>query len=151
IRVETERAIPSDRWHHVAVSYDGTRLASGVKVYIDGTPEKLKVNLDDLNQSFKTKEPFRIGAGGVAEHRFVGLIDEVRVYNVALPAETIAAVAVPESIADILSLKPERRRTQQALKVRAYYLDQHAGLPIRDTARRLTGLLEEREKRIERI
>ena len=29
-------SVPTGEWHHVAASYDGTRLASGVKIYIDG-------------------------------------------------------------------------------------------------------------------
>src|SRR5262249_44435137 len=49
LRVETERALPPGEWHHVLVTYDGSRLADGVKVYIDGRLEKTKVLLDELN------------------------------------------------------------------------------------------------------
>ena len=86
IRVETEQSLTSGRWHHVAFSYDGSRVAAGVKVYVHGQLMKLKVNLDDLNQSFKTNEPFRIGAGGGIDSRFVGGISEVRIYDHVLDA-----------------------------------------------------------------
>src|SRR5262249_11247209 len=74
LRVETERALPAGEEHHVLVTYDGSRVAAGVKVYIDGRPEKTKVLLDELNQSFATKEPLRVGAGGGPEDRFRGAI-----------------------------------------------------------------------------
>src|SRR5207245_1380921 len=43
IRIETEQALPPNRWHHVLFSYDGSRLAAGVTVSINGQPAKLKV------------------------------------------------------------------------------------------------------------
>src|SRR5262249_36865880 len=46
LRVETERSLEPGRWHHVMVTYDGTRVASGVRIYIDGESQKLKINLD---------------------------------------------------------------------------------------------------------
>ena len=42
IRVETAAVVPVDEWAHVAVTYDGSREAAGVKVYVDGKPERLQ-------------------------------------------------------------------------------------------------------------
>ena len=63
IRVETRDAIPAGVWTHLAVTYDGSRLARGVKVYRDGKLQPLSVQLDELNQSFFTKAPLRAGFG----------------------------------------------------------------------------------------
>ena len=60
------------------MTYDGSRVAAGIKVYLDGRLAPLDVLLDELNQSFQSKEPLRIGAGGGLENRFVGGIDEVQ-------------------------------------------------------------------------
>ena len=84
IRVETAAVVPAEKWTHVAVTYDGSRGAAGVKVYVDGKLAPIKVLLDELNQTFQTDEPLRIGAGGGAESRFVGAIDEPSVYATAL-------------------------------------------------------------------
>ena len=65
IRVETRDAIPAGEWTHVAVTYDGSRLARGVKVYRGRRSfSRFRSVLDELNQSFLTKEPLRAGAGG---------------------------------------------------------------------------------------
>ena len=57
----SERCAP-DRWHHVVVTYDGSRLAAGVKVYVDGQPEKLKV-------AARRPEPDVRDEGAVADRR----------------------------------------------------------------------------------
>ena len=86
IRVETEQPLTGDGWHHVVATYDGSRIAAGVKVFIDGQEVKLRVLLDDLNQTFLTRAPFRIGAGGGSASRFVGRIADVRIYSRTLSA-----------------------------------------------------------------
>ncbi len=131
IRVETERTLEPDRWHHVAVTYDGSRLAKGIRIYIDGRLEKVAVQLDFINQTFANKNPLRIGAGGGPASRFHGLIDDVRVYNDNLDAADIELLATPESIGEILS-RPENDRTdRQRRKLRAYYVQHHAPADIR--------------------
>lgn len=136
IRVETVKALPPDRWHHVAFSYDGSRLAAGVKVYIDGKPAKLKVNLDDLNQSFNTKEPFRIGAGGGPRSRFHGALDDVRIYDHVLPPEDAALVANLDTIAAIVRIPAQKRTPAQKHKLRSYYLETQAPADIQTAFRK---------------
>ncbi len=109
IHVETKDAVPADRWTHVAVTYDGSRVADGIRVYLDGQLAPLNVLLDELNQSFETKQPLRIGAGGGPEARFEGAIDEAAVYDSALGPEAIAILATSESIARIAATPPGRR------------------------------------------
>ena len=38
VRVESEETVPLNRWSHVILTYDGSRLASGVRLYLDGRP-----------------------------------------------------------------------------------------------------------------
>ena len=160
IRVETLKGLTPNRWQHVMFSYDGSRVAAGVKIYVDGVPQKLKVNLDDLNQSFNTKEPFRIGAGGGS--RFHGVIDDVCIYDHVLPAQDVAMVATSESIGQILGLDgrrdridvgdPDKRRTAgQRHKLRTYYLEKHAPQPVRAAELKLRLAQKELEKLDESI
>src|SRR5205807_2649 len=64
IRVHTAEKLAPDREYHVMFTYNGSRQAAGVKIYINGVPARVIVDLDDLNQNFKTNQPLRIGAGG---------------------------------------------------------------------------------------
>ena len=61
--MESEAAVPLNRWSHVSLTYDGSRLASGVRLYLDGRPLQTKVDLDYMNQPFDVKQPLRIGGG----------------------------------------------------------------------------------------
>jgi len=124
IRVETESRPAPNRWHHVTFSYDGSRVADGIKIYLNGALQKLKVNLDDLNQSFNNKEPFRIGAGGAS--RFHGVIDDVRVYDRVLSAAEVMLVATTESIAEIAATPPGQRTLGQRQKSRTYFIEEQA-------------------------
>src|SRR5207237_2793028 len=110
LRVETARVLEPARWHHVVATYDGSRVAGGVRIYVDGRPEKLAILLDDLNQTFETRQPFRIGAGGGPGGRFHGCIGEVRAYNRALSAEEAAILATSEAI-PVLAALPSAKRT----------------------------------------
>jgi hypothetical protein len=142
IRVETEARLAPGRWHHVMFSYDGSRVADGIRIYINGAPQKLKVNLDDLNQSFNNKEPFRIGAGGA--RRFHGIIDDVRIYDRVLLGEEVALVATTESIPEIVAAPPRQRTPGQTHKLRAYFIEEQAAEPLRDVYLKLRKAREDR-------
>jgi hypothetical protein len=136
LRVETEETLTSDCWHHVLVTYDGSRWASGVRIYVDGRLQKLNVNLDELNQSFQTKEPLRIGSRGTGS-RFHGAIAEVRIYDRVLDPKEVEQLATPDSINAIFAIPRDRRTARQSAKLRAYYLEKHAPEPIRQSYQRL--------------
>jgi hypothetical protein len=151
IRVETEGRLLPGEWHHILVTYDGSRLAAGVKVYVDGRPQKLKVLLDDLNQSFQTKEPLRIGAGGGPDGRFRGMIGDVRVYGRTLSPEEAELVATTDPIETIAATPPEKRTPAQSTKLRAFFLDREAPSQIQQTHRQVVSLRRQRERLVESL
>ncbi|HEY2250097.1 MAG TPA: DUF1553 domain-containing protein, partial [Planctomycetaceae bacterium] len=149
LRVETEAALTPDTWQHVLVTYDGSRVASGVAVYVNGQPQKLRVVLDLLNQTFASKEPFRIGGGNGPDGRFRGLIDDVRVYDDVLSPVEAQVLATAEPIGELRSIAPERRTAAQASKLRACFLERAAPMPIRLAHERVESLLKERQALVE--
>jgi hypothetical protein len=117
IRVETADALELNRPHHVAVTWDGSRFADGLKVYVDGAPQQLKINLDQMNQNFAVKVPLRIGGN------FHGVISDVHVYRTDLTPDQVAILATPENLNRIAAIPPSRRTPAQSDKIRLAYLD----------------------------
>jgi hypothetical protein len=120
-----------------------------VQIYVDGKPQKLRVNLDLLNQTFATKEPLRIGGGNGPTGRFHGLIDDVRIYDDVLTESDAQILATAESIAQLRTVPVERRTIAQARKLQTCFLDQAAPLSIREAQKQVQTLGKERLRLIE--
>jgi len=99
MRIETESKVETGKWQHLVATYDGSRYAKGVQIYIDGKPQKLNVLFDELNWPMKFKHPLKIGAGNGMN--FKGEIKDVRIYTRELsPSEVsaLAPAATPEKL-----------------------------------------------------
>ncbi len=94
LRLETVKPLKLNQWQQVAVSYDGRRRASGVRVYVDGELQEVNVLLDQLLNPLSTKLPWRLGAGGGM--RFNGALEDVRVYTRALSEDEVRSFTQPE-------------------------------------------------------
>jgi hypothetical protein len=151
IRVESETTIAGDGWHHVAVTYDGSRLASGIKMYLDGRLVRVTVLIDELNQSFGTKQPLRIGGGGGERGRFVGAIDEVAIYGKVLAPADIGVLATKESIEEIIAVAATSRTFSQACKVRECFLATAASEPMRALEAQIRQAQDDRDRLIDQI
>ncbi len=149
IRVESLETLTLNRWHHVAAVYDGSRVAAGIRVYIDGKPVRLAVHLDRLNQSFGlSNEPLRIG-GGASNVR--ARLDEVRIYNRDLEGAEIGLLAEPSTIDDILELPIVDRTPAQLHKLRRYFIENYADQSISALDRRRSNLRRERRDFYEKL
>ncbi len=151
IRVETKAMVPAGAWTHVAVTYDGSRVADGIEIYLNGRSSPFTVLLDELNQSFQTQEPLRIGAGGGPESRFVGAIDEASVFDQALALDDIAILATRESIPEIAAIPCDQRTNGQARKIRQCFLATEAPKSIKRLIAERDSARAELDAMVERI
>ena len=119
------------------------------RFYFNGQRQSLKINLDELNQDFKTKQPFRIGGGIEGSKSFDGLIDEVRIYTDAVTLEQARLIATATSIHQILSIPEDKRTANQRAKLRTYFSWHHAPKLLRQLVKRIEQLREQRIKLIE--
>jgi hypothetical protein len=76
-----------NEWHHVVAVYDGRAM----RIYVDG---KLDITKPCANGIGKNDAEVLIGENGEQPNRcFDGLIDDVRIYNYALPEKQIKTLA----------------------------------------------------------
>jgi hypothetical protein len=149
VRLESEASIPLHRWSHVALTYNGSRLAGGVQLYLNGQPLKVRVHLDYMNQPFDVKQPLRIGGGLGPANRFHGRIAAVRVYRSALTPEDTAVLALPEGVNLLAQVPAAKRSPAQATKLRNCFLDQYAPDALRAAHRELLDLRDERDRLVD--
>jgi hypothetical protein len=150
IRLETEKTLSPKQWHHIAVTYTGSRMAEGIAVYVDGKLAPVKVLLDRLYRPLgNAGKPFhqslRIGAGWGPDRRFKGTVGGVRIYTRVLADDEIAAMAIRDSV-NIIAAKPDAERTPAERNVvRWSFLENAARPQTRDSWKHLAELQRERE------
>lgn len=76
-------SIPDNKWHHVAVTYDGSQ----VSIFIDGVLDNVAVKTAPI----ATNESFHIAAAGknIPIQHFKGHIDEVQIWNTSLTEDQL--------------------------------------------------------------
>ena len=126
-KVITKQAIPTDTWHHVVVSYDGSKKASGVKIYVDGKAQELTIPTNNLLEgTLKTEKPFHIGRRQNSSP-FLGKIDDVQLYSEVLGMDSVSRIASGQSrgnLKEVLKLQQSKRSPEQIERLKGYYLDQ---------------------------
>ncbi len=126
-KVVTHDPFPEDQWVHLFAAYDGSGKASGMTFYVNGQAQPLNVAVDTLKGSIRTKTPWKLGQRSNGSRLNNLTVQDVRVYNRALPAaEVIAPVAVePRPLADRRqSPRPNAIRAETA-ELFAWYLADH--------------------------
>ncbi|HXJ40394.1 MAG TPA: DUF1553 domain-containing protein, partial [Bryobacteraceae bacterium] len=148
LRVETADPVRLNEWQHVSVTYDGTRLASGVRFYVNGEPRKTNVLFDQNTEPFRKKNtPIRIGFGGGM--RFHGAIGDARVYNRALSDDEAAALAVPQTLRAIAAFT--NRTPAQQTKLNLAFLAIAAPKDVKAALADLIAKQTDRQKFYESI
>ncbi|MBI84701.1 MAG: hypothetical protein CMJ81_16025 [Planctomycetaceae bacterium] len=147
LRVRSVDSFPANQWRHLLVTYDGSRVFQGARLYVDGNLVPLEIIVDDLQQPFLVPDPLRIGARGT-KHRFHGLIDDVRLFAGQLSQEKARILATHRSIAQIIALPRAKRNENQSLKLRLYFTEFHGPQVIR-AARRHWVALQHRRRQLQ--
>ncbi len=123
VKVVGKQKVKAKAWSHIFVTYDGTGKASGTKVYMNGKVLGHNVEADGLSGTIQTPNDFRIGRrSGSAQANNIE-IDDVRLYNRALTASEVAALAGNNPIAPLLAISPDKRNAKQKETLLIHYLN----------------------------
>jgi hypothetical protein len=128
IRIQTRQRFVQGSWLHAAVIYDGSRKASGLTLYVDGTPQAVDILADGLSGPAPGSAPLRIGWKKFA-NPFKGQIGGLRIYNRVLAPAEVEGLAFDEPVRAALSaVKPSK---DQSERLRDYFLTRDAPEHIR--------------------
>jgi len=143
IKVTAKTRLRANDWQHVVLTYDGSKKAAGVRVFIDGKSQELKVHYDTLKGSFRVDQPWRVGRRRTTTF-FSGSIDEVRLYERALNTEEVSRLAGNDAALvralEIAAKSPASRQVEEIDALVDYSLRKDA------TSRKLRADLEKLRK-----
>jgi hypothetical protein len=128
--------IPLNTWTHVTVTNDGSRKASGLRIYINGKLANVKVQNDNLTRDFLASSKLIFSARGRDIGMKDGMIDEVNIFTrnitefeskALMTGSKLAEIdATPEQLKDYYhsAIDPKARELQVELnRLRAAYRD----------------------------
>jgi hypothetical protein len=115
------------RWHHVAMTYDGSGRPEGVQIVIDGESVPTDVEQNSLSESIRTKTPLRIGnrSGNALSENL--LVQGVRSYTRVVPKSEIAQIQEWERNGYLFGRQSPLNDEERAELLDWYLRTQHAG------------------------
>jgi cytochrome c553 len=147
LKVATAREVLDPaQWQHVFVTYDGTGKPEGIKLYLNGHSESLKIETKTLTAeaSIVTQTPLRIGQRSGGDVFEGGAVQDVYLFDRMLSADEVAALAESGPLKRLLSIASSDRTPEQQQSLQQHYL-QTVDAPYQQLAHKVTQLEAERE------
>ncbi|MBX3444295.1 MAG: DUF1553 domain-containing protein [Planctomyces sp.] len=122
LKVVARDQVRGNRWTHVAVTYDGSGKAAGVKIYYDGTPQPVNVEQDRLSETIRTTVPFKVGQRNTSEPLSAAAVQDLRMYSGALEPGQVESLAKATRFAGILAKAAEERTDAEKEEIYPWWL-----------------------------
>lgn len=109
LKVVAQPQVKGNEWTHVAVTYDGSGKAAGVKVYYNGQSQPVNVENDKLQTDSVPTVPFQIGQRHAGEPLSGAGLADLRLYSRALSPAEVESLAKASRFEAILAKAPDQR------------------------------------------
>lgn len=142
LKVVAAEPVPPDAWTHVAVTYDGSAKASGVKVFVNGQARPTAAQADALKNTIRTEVPLSVGQRHKQSRLAGAAIHDARIYRRALGPEDVRQLAAGTRAA-WLAAKPAGERSEAEKSELFEYWLTTSDKPFGELTGRLAGLEKE--------
>jgi hypothetical protein len=124
MRVKTRRKVPTGEWLHVAVTYDGSTSAGGLRIFVNGELADCQIVRDSLVKQITGGGGDHITIGArFRDHGFTGgLVDEFQVFNRQLTPIEVAQLHDDMSLVKALETPARQLSSDEREALYAYYL-----------------------------
>jgi hypothetical protein len=110
LTVATKEQFLRGDWLHVFFTYDGSRKASGLKLYVSGRMAETETRSDTLaGTSIKTEATTQLGRRDDSDPMRETRYQDVRFYRRALAADEVARLPFEDVAAEIVARQPDPR------------------------------------------
>jgi hypothetical protein len=142
LKVVANEPLKAGQWSHVLITYDGSGKAAGVKIFVNGQPQAVRVLRDQLHQTIRTQVPLKVAQRHAQSRLNDVLIQDVRLYDRTLSAQEAAQVAAGTRIAYLAAKPSDQRSDAQTDELFAWWLEAQ-DQPYRQAVEHLAGLEKE--------
>ncbi|MCL4205889.1 MAG: DUF1553 domain-containing protein [Pirellulaceae bacterium] len=111
LKVVANEPLKAGQWSHVLLTYDGSGKAGGVKVFVNGQPQAVRVMKDQLKGTIRTDVPLKVAQRSTQSRMDGVLVQDLRLYGRALSPPEVAQIATGTRIS-YLAAKPADQRSQ---------------------------------------
>lgn len=122
LKVVSKNQVPANEWTHVAITYDGTRKAAGIKVYINGQQQETNVQADSLKSTTRTKVPLKIGQRNSSSLLSGLALNDLRIYSRLLNASEVSSLGRSTQLAALLRIPADKRDDKQTQELFDWWL-----------------------------
>src|SRR6185312_13605958 len=122
VKVVPKNPLPTAKWVHVTVAYDGTGKSAGIKIYYDGEPQTANVETDSLKSTTRTTVPLKIGQRNNTSRVNGVAIQDLRIYDRPITAIDAKQLAGSQRTHEILSKSSEKRTPAEAEELFTWWL-----------------------------
>ncbi len=132
IAIRSKAEVPVGEWTHVAVTYDGSSKAAGLKIFLNGEAAPVDIVRDQLTRNSGSANAFTFGER-VRDSGFRnGAVDEIRIFTRPITALEVRSLHDGKPLAETLAAAP--RDDAGLASLRDYYFS-----AIDSETRRLAG------------
>ena len=111
LKVVANSPLTPGAWHHVFISYDGSRLPAGVKIYVDAQLQQATVAAQGLKGTIRTSVALSIAERHSSSRLENVALQDLRIYGRVLPAAEVERL-MHSTRAVWLAGKPAGERTE---------------------------------------
>ncbi len=146
LKVASNAKLPTNEWVHVAVTYDGSSRARGVKIFINGQPAATEVIRDGLSKDITYGEEPELTIG----YRFRdngfkgGRVDDFKVFSRELAPIEVADAAGRTSLSNLLANSGTKLAAQHDALFEYFVANVYA--PAQQAKKELHALRDEQRK-----
>ena len=144
LQLRTKERFYNNEWKHLAITYDGSGKAAGLRVYLNGKLAETEVLTDALSGEINNNADLILGKNETGR-AYGGGVDDLRIYNCVLSAADVEQLAVTYPIQTILSGISGKRTKEEGERLREYFLTAVAPENLRQQYAELKRLKKEKE------
>lgn len=125
LKAVTKEPLPADQWTHIALVYDGSRAASGLRVYVNGEPAEMEVLKDQLKGTTQTQVPLKVGARTPGAALRQVALQDLYLYDRALSESEIGDLAHVRRFRQLVEQEAGSRKAEEVDQLYSWWLPRY--------------------------